>query len=255
MVNKKTIKEAFSKRLLDLMREKNMSQKELAKEVDTSQQAIQQYIAMQAAPKMEMFVALADVFGVSCDYLLGRIDAKSSDVTIQDIATRYGLIDTSLKELERLTTIKSTEIEAPSFDDDEPFVDTREIDNHTRAKIALNALNSILSWKHGELLLSYIGDLLYERDVFIYDDNMPIQLTQHGRKLGYDFAPNSIRQFILSILGEMLDDLSKDKPKIVRHIIGLSLTDEKLSESKPATQAKTTKKTTTKKKRTKNGKR
>ena len=56
----------------ELRKEKGLSQKELAKEIGVSQKAIDFWEKGINEPKATYIVRLADFFGVSADFLLGR---------------------------------------------------------------------------------------------------------------------------------------------------------------------------------------
>jgi transcriptional regulator with XRE-family HTH domain len=205
MLNKKDLKSAFSKRLQELMIEKNINQKELAKGVDTSQQAIQQYIAMESAPKMEMFVAIADFFEVSCDYLLGRVETRTLDVNVQNVVNKYGLRESSLKKLERLVEEKNRPYNPLDHPEQKSFGYRTMLTPYS----AINALNCILSWKNMKRLLLNIYDFLSHGSFIIYDDK-PIQLTQCGRSLDYELKPGRINDVIFSGIKDMLCELHDD---------------------------------------------
>jgi len=99
MLEQKKLREAFSRRLRELMAEKGLNQKMLAAGVGTSQQVVEQYVNEKSAPKMEMSIALAVYFGVSTDYLFGRVDIKPDSVEVQEVAKEYGLTERSLETL------------------------------------------------------------------------------------------------------------------------------------------------------------
>lgn len=61
-------------RLKELRRKKNLSQRELAKELGVSTSLIGMYETDNRDPEMPMLINLSDYFGVTTDYLLGRVD-------------------------------------------------------------------------------------------------------------------------------------------------------------------------------------
>jgi DNA-binding XRE family transcriptional regulator len=66
--------EVFSKRLKELRREKAVTQKIVAQNIGISERA---YIDLENGkyfPAYETLIALADYFGVSLDWLAGRVD-------------------------------------------------------------------------------------------------------------------------------------------------------------------------------------
>ena len=72
-------------RIKELREEKHMNQQELAMKLNISQASISKYEMGQAEPSIAMILALADLFCVSTDYLLGvsncRLSLSSSDIT------------------------------------------------------------------------------------------------------------------------------------------------------------------------------
>lgn len=66
--------ENFNTRIKALRTEHKLSQNALAKKINSSQKIIDYWEKGDSEPKANFIVALADYFGVSCDYLLGRED-------------------------------------------------------------------------------------------------------------------------------------------------------------------------------------
>lgn len=64
----------FSERLVSLRKSHNLTQKQLAAEMQMSVLAIQHYESQRRKPAFDVLIALADYFGVSIDYLVGRTD-------------------------------------------------------------------------------------------------------------------------------------------------------------------------------------
>ena len=64
----------FSERLVQLRKEKNISQKQLANELNLSEVGIQNYEGERRKPAYDVLIALADYLDVSLDYLVGRSD-------------------------------------------------------------------------------------------------------------------------------------------------------------------------------------
>ncbi|GMA50180.1 hypothetical protein GCM10025857_15370 [Alicyclobacillus contaminans] len=63
----------FQERLLQLRKERSLTQKRLAEEVGLHTRAIQFYESGRL-PDAEVLIKLADFFDVSIDYLVGRSD-------------------------------------------------------------------------------------------------------------------------------------------------------------------------------------
>ena len=71
-------------RLKEIRQEKKLSQKDLAKKLNISQQAISLYEKGNRELKLETWQKLADFFNVPVDYLLG-ISKDRSTLTIDDL--------------------------------------------------------------------------------------------------------------------------------------------------------------------------
>ena len=64
----------FSQRLLELRKEKGISQATLAKQLEVSFAVICYWETNKSEPTAPNLVKIADYFNVSVDYLLGRVD-------------------------------------------------------------------------------------------------------------------------------------------------------------------------------------
>ena len=62
----------FSQRIYELRKQRGLSQKELGEAVGLSHKAISTIVSGSRSTTIEKLVLLADFFGVSTDYLLGR---------------------------------------------------------------------------------------------------------------------------------------------------------------------------------------
>ncbi len=61
-------------RLREIRRAKGVSQLKLAMDLNTSQNTISRYETGEREPGINELIKLADYFGVSVDYLIGRTD-------------------------------------------------------------------------------------------------------------------------------------------------------------------------------------
>ena len=66
----------LSDRLIQLKREKGLLQKDIAVAIGISLRSYQRYETGERNPDSETLIKLADFFGVSTDYLLGRTDTQ-----------------------------------------------------------------------------------------------------------------------------------------------------------------------------------
>lgn len=79
---------------------------ELKEYLGCSIQAINQYKSGESRPSLENLCKIADFYGVSTDYLLGRIGAKPLDYDIQFIHEYTGLSDESIQWLHSISDKK-----------------------------------------------------------------------------------------------------------------------------------------------------
>lgn len=63
-------------RILDLRKELNLSQKELAENVGITEASLSRYENNLREPRAEIIIRLADALNCSTDYLLGKTDVK-----------------------------------------------------------------------------------------------------------------------------------------------------------------------------------
>ena len=80
-------KVTFGERLLELRKNKNISQEEFAEILDVSRQSISKWENDKAYPEMARLLFMSDYFGVSLDYLMRGIekqeDAENTAVAYQ----------------------------------------------------------------------------------------------------------------------------------------------------------------------------
>lgn len=75
----------LGKRLVQLRKINNVTQEELGKQIDVGKTTISNYETGYSSPDSETLTKLADFFGVSVDYLLGRTDIKDKDDGFQHV--------------------------------------------------------------------------------------------------------------------------------------------------------------------------
>lgn len=81
-------------RLKELRLEKNLLQSDIAKIIKKSDRAVGQYEREERDPSSETWAILADFFGVSLDYILGKSDVRNAnniDLNDIDIAFATGI--------------------------------------------------------------------------------------------------------------------------------------------------------------------
>lgn len=72
----------FANRLRSLRKEMHLTQEEIAKKLNLSRSTYSGWEAEGKEPGIKMICVLADLFGVSCDYLLGHTDERSNTDTV-----------------------------------------------------------------------------------------------------------------------------------------------------------------------------
>ena len=68
------MKEILAQRLKACRKEKGLTQMQVAVYCDITEKAYQNYELMTREPKLEILIRIADLFGVSLDYLVGRAE-------------------------------------------------------------------------------------------------------------------------------------------------------------------------------------
>ena len=74
--DKKKMKSILAARLKQCRKERGLSQINVAVACGISERAYQNYEILRREPKLEILVRIADYFGVSLDYLVGRTDKR-----------------------------------------------------------------------------------------------------------------------------------------------------------------------------------
>ena len=149
-----TTVQTIGMQIAKLRKEKNITQEELAKNLDVSAQAVSKW-ENGGAPDLELLPKIADYFGVSIDYLFGRGQIKTdSGFTQKDFLERLDSMQRELSENSFLynDTIKS--LVALEFENDEAKRD------------AIDSISSTFRSRDGlrlELLQNY--QRMYEQTV------------------------------------------------------------------------------------------
>lgn len=96
------ITEEFHKRLIQLLKDKNISQKKLANGIGVTEATISRYVSGERFPRYELIGKIANFLGVTSDYLLG-IEPTESEMEmlriIKKLLVIYGYIDEEDEDL------------------------------------------------------------------------------------------------------------------------------------------------------------
>ena len=73
----------FGEKLKELRLQAGLTQKELGEQIKVTKSVISYYELQERYPSPEILLKLADVFNVSVDYLLGRENKQSLDISME----------------------------------------------------------------------------------------------------------------------------------------------------------------------------
>ena len=74
----------FSQRLKQLRNDKHWTQAQVAKRIGVTASMVSSYETDIRLPSYEVMIRIADIFGVTVDYLLGREDTRYLDISQLD---------------------------------------------------------------------------------------------------------------------------------------------------------------------------
>jgi len=97
----------IGKRITELRKERNMSQDDLASDLHVSREVVAKWENGTRDLKTQYTSDIAEFFGVSADFLLGKTDIRKPDVNLQSITLKTGLSEKAIEYLERLVESKS----------------------------------------------------------------------------------------------------------------------------------------------------
>lgn len=108
----------YSRRLAELMEEKNCSKLTLAKAINVSEGQIHNILYKKGyTPNFITMCAIATYFDVPIDYLSGRINVKTFNIDIQKISKYTGLTTEEIGLLNSITKQQTTDIKKIIADD------------------------------------------------------------------------------------------------------------------------------------------
>lgn len=94
----------FGERLLHLLQQKDMSQKELASILEVTEATISRYISGEREPKTEILANIATALGTTSDYLLG-LEYNPDFSTVKRLLARNILKMTAQEKRELIETL------------------------------------------------------------------------------------------------------------------------------------------------------
>lgn len=90
---------SFEKRVAELRKQNKISQDELSKKIGVHQNVIGRYERGEAKPSIEVASAIADIFNVSLDYLVGKTEFLVDEDIANRILTIQKLPDTDREHI------------------------------------------------------------------------------------------------------------------------------------------------------------
>lgn len=135
----------FGEKLRELRKRSDLTQQELGDKIGISKQQISDYERGKKAPGLSTLNAVADFFGVSTDFLLGRIDYEDKSF-LGAVCEYTGLSEVAVKEL-------NAEIEQYR---------NKKTDDFTKEQILerLEIVAKIICLPQGKIFLTKISDFL-----------------------------------------------------------------------------------------------
>jgi len=96
----------YNLRCKELRKEREWSQEDLVQKLGTGlkRETLSQYETGKTKPDAETLLAMADAFGVSVDYLLGRADCKK--ISAEEVHRRIGLSEQAIEALKTVSKEK-----------------------------------------------------------------------------------------------------------------------------------------------------
>lgn len=104
-------KNIFGIRLKNLIKEKDITQKDFARDFDITQATVSRYIKGNRIPNSAMLKKLADYFKVSTDYLVGDSDFRTEKEVLDPIISKlqeFGFLNSdnpSQKEIDEIADL------------------------------------------------------------------------------------------------------------------------------------------------------
>jgi len=90
---------SIGNRIVILRKQKNWSQVELAKQINASREIISRYERNESQPSIDMILKMANVFGVTVDFLLGQSESASFDKDTVDRINDIQKLDNGTKNI------------------------------------------------------------------------------------------------------------------------------------------------------------
>ena len=182
----------FPIRLIELRKEKGLTQGELADKIGISRQSVTLYEREARIPDIEVLAKIASYFGVSADYLIGLEDARTHEGA--DISARTGLSAQAVEVLEFMQKYR----------------------DNTENPLAFSVLN--------EMIEGYVSPISEQHFADLIDADYPLSATEREEYEKYISLCSRCRHDsgILDLLVEMYQfPFWEDEKLIMSPLLGL----------------------------------
>lgn len=100
--------EKFKKRLIGLLEERNITQRDLAKQIGVQEATISRYVNGERRPAFEILGKMASALNVTSDYLLGNVD--SPNVELKQSELPQELLNEGIEAIEVFKGVKLVDL-------------------------------------------------------------------------------------------------------------------------------------------------
>lgn len=177
-------------RLRNLRKSRGLTQKELADKIGCTEQTCRNWESGKNLPETDCLLLLSDLYGVSCDYLLCRIDEKNHD--LQFIHDETGLSEAAVTVLQY----------ANSAANKKSVITLKNQRIISLINIALDREGKeIEKGKGKQRILNDLFTLLYD---YAFADNKGVRVSPETISFSYDLSLDSIEYDTLPLLREAI---------------------------------------------------
>ena len=89
----------FAENITALRKKQNKKRQEVADDLGISRSSLEYYEKNKRKPDIEVLTKIADYYGVSADYLLGRTNAETTDKDLRFVCEYTGLSENAIMTL------------------------------------------------------------------------------------------------------------------------------------------------------------
>lgn len=210
-------KKSFAERLLELRGD--LTQEQVASAAGVTRISIEKYESGKATPKADTLEKLADCFGVSVDYLLGRSDVKPIESPVKEIADSVGLSEAAIQSLIAFNNARKRD-RIDSYDYEPAFGEIRRItvvlllSQSTDPAIRNNDLLTLIALYLYGNFDKYYDNFCSIDDTESYGDVSTIGFWDSDLGIENSFPANNFEFVDVLMLQRLTDSLRREREKI-----------------------------------------